>query len=153
MKKVAQAVLELLSSRLQEGNYTINLELSGELFVKGHEAQLGQIVMNLLTNALDAMPSGGTLSVSLKQVNSQCVLCVHDSGHGIPEELKERLFEPFFTTRGGKFRGLGLSLVRALTTAHGGSVTVESEAGKGSTFRVYLPIANRAETACVGLFR
>ena len=135
------AVTELLAPRLQQSIYRLELDLSDKIFVRGQEAQLHQIAVNLMANALDAMPDGGTLCVSLKPVARNCVLCVRDTGHGIPEELKERLFEPFFSTKGGKHRGLGLSLVQALVDRHGGSIAVESQAGQGSIFRVYLPLA------------
>jgi len=139
MTQVVLRVSELLKPRLQGSGCTLELDLPEELFVLGQETQLRQIVMNLMTNALDAMPQVGNLSVSLSQAARHCVLCVRDTGCGIPDELKERLFEPFFTTKEGS-TGLGLSLVHALVCRHGGTVAVESTKGQGSTFRVYLPL-------------
>jgi signal transduction histidine kinase len=104
---------------------------------------LGQLVKN----ALDATPSGGTVTLSARglrhDATSGVELSVRDSGAGIPRAFLSRVFDPFFTTKPpGKGVGLGLSLVRQSIEAHGGRIDVRSEAGRGTTVRVWLPIAS-----------
>lgn len=123
--------------------------------VLGDATQIQQILMNLCVNARDAMPSGGTLTITGEVVvlDEQYVgmhpeakagryVAIHvtDTGTGMPPDVQTRIFEPFFTTKEiGKGTGLGLSTVRTVVKSHGGFVTVYSELGKGTTFRVYLP--------------
>ena len=146
LTQIVLAVAELLGPALKGCGCKLELDLPDEFLALGQDTQLRQIVMNLMANARDAMPEGGTLSVSLGKAARNCVLRVSDTGCGIPDELKERLFEPFFTTKSGGM-GLGLSLVDALACRHGGTVAVESEVGVGSTFRVYLPLKGPEEGA------
>lgn len=131
--------------------------------VKADPTQLHQVLMNLCVNARDAMPNGGKLALSAENVrlsesqarlNPQAkpgpyvVLAVADTGEGIPRAIIDRIFDPFFTTKPeGKGTGLGLSTVLAIAKNHGGFVTVYSEPGKGSVFRVYLPAAGAPEAA------
>lgn len=123
--------------------------------VTGDPTQLHQVMMNLVVNARDAMPEGGTLEVTTENVvldevyvgmnpdakpGAFVVISVIDNGMGIPAEVKDRIFEPFFTTKEvGKGTGLGLSTVSAIVRSHGGFIHVYSEVGKGSKFKVYLP--------------
>jgi signal transduction histidine kinase/CheY-like chemotaxis protein len=123
--------------------------------VRADVGQMEQVLMNLVVNAQDAMPSGGVLTLSLEQTSlaedpgrsppdaragHYALLCVSDTGVGMEPSVLEHLFEPFFTTKGpGKGTGLGLSMVYGIVEQHGGSLDVASEPGKGSTFRIYLP--------------
>jgi PAS domain S-box-containing protein len=127
--------------------------------VRADSTQLMQVLMNLCINARDAMPDGGTLTLSGEnrvapaggtsanpwEIGERKVqLSVSDTGHGIPPEIRGRIFDPFFSTKEvGKGTGLGLSTVYGIVTAHGGTVTVDSEPGKGSRFRVLLPTNGR----------
>jgi signal transduction histidine kinase len=108
------------------------------------ESQIAQVLVNLVDNAARAIPDGrrGEILIRLGRGLPEMVrLAVSDNGRGIAPQLIERIFEPFFTTRPqGKGTGLGLSICSAAVTAHGGTLTVESEVGKGSTFRVELPV-------------
>jgi len=108
--------------------------------VRLSETQLQQVLLNLATNARDAMPKGGTLEFSAKnQGINQVLLCVSDTGVGMDEATRERVFEPFFTTKSvGKGTGLGLSMVFGVITQAGGEIAVESTLGQGTTFRLLL---------------
>jgi two-component system, cell cycle sensor histidine kinase and response regulator CckA len=124
-------------------------------WVKGDRTQLQQVLLNLAVNARDAMPMGGRLDLSAvnitldtvyaamtpeAKVASYVMIEVSDTGLGIPAEIRERIFEPFFTTKGvGDGTGLGLATVQAIVRSHRGFVTVYSEPGHGTTFKVYLP--------------
>jgi two-component system, NtrC family, sensor kinase len=100
--------------------------------------QLRQVFLNLILNAIDAMPDGGTLTVRTIAGPTVAVAEVQDTGVGIPEDIRARLFDPFFTTK-STGTGLGLSICAHIVTQHGGQLDVESEPGQGSTFRVALP--------------
>ena len=102
-----------------------------------------QVIINLLENARDAMDAGGgeiTIRTAYDRAAQRFMLQVHNSGRPIPEDIQARIFEPFFTTKDvGKGTGLGLSIVHGIVAAHGGEITVESAAGQGTTFSIYLP--------------
>ncbi|MES1240008.1 MAG: PAS domain S-box protein [Acidobacteriota bacterium] len=128
--------------------------------VWGDSGELHQVILNLVVNACDAMPAGGTLRLSLGDVEADqeiaveggrlppgryVLLQVSDTGKGMDEEVRARIFEPFFTTKGpGEGTGLGLSTVHAIVRRCKGGIAVESHPGKGSTFRVYLPCTESA---------
>ncbi len=155
---LARLVLELRKVLLEVFPKTISFEClaaPGLWPVNGVPSQLHQVFMNLCLNARDAMPRGGTLTISLENVmlddSSAAVIpegrpgpfvlaSVTDTGVGIPPDVLDRVFEPLFTTKEvGKGTGLGLATVVGIVKSHGGSVNVDSEQGKGSRFRVYLP--------------
>jgi two-component system NtrC family sensor kinase len=104
------------------------------------EAQLRQALLNLLRNAREAMPGGGPIDVRVTAEGMGVVVDVEDRGGGIPEEIRARVFDPFFSTK-GEGTGLGLAITRHIVRAHGGSLTCESREGGGTRFRVALPIA------------
>jgi len=106
--------------------------------------QIQQVLLNLLSNASESMWQGGTLTLTARRFHKGGFLevLVSDTGCGIPEKEIENIFEPFFTTKEeGKGVGLGLSVAYGIMTRHNGSIEVESELGKGSTFKVMLPVA------------
>jgi len=140
---------------------TVSTEIQPDLWhVCGDSTQLHQVMMNLYLNARDAMPEGGNLQISAKnifidenytkihdaaRVGSYIVLTVSDTGVGIPHEQLERIFEPFFTTKEfDKGTGLGLSTVMGIVKSHGGFITVSSLVNKGTLFQVYLPSVQTA---------
>ena len=110
--------------------------------IRADANQLSQILMNLVLNAAEATPNGGTISVSAQQVPTadSIELSVSDSGAGIPADILPHVFEPFFTTKRGKGTGLGLSISQTYVRSHGGDIRVESSAGRGTTVRITLPI-------------
>lgn len=109
--------------------------------------QLEQVVLNLLSNAVDAMPRGGTIRVALRaEDDGWAALEVGDEGHGIPEEIQARIFDPFFSTKEiGKGTGLGLAISYGIVQDHGGDIVVESSPGQGARFIVRLPPAGVGE--------
>ncbi|MBD2102765.1 PAS domain S-box protein [Leptolyngbya sp. FACHB-261] len=140
---------------------TIKSQLAPDLWMlSGDATQLHQVLMNLCVNARDAMPNGGTLSMTAAnllltrqdlrrhlgaQVGPYVVLTVSDTGTGMRPEVVDRIFEPFFTTKEvGKGTGLGLSTVMGIIRSHGGFVEVDSKVGRGTQFQVYLPAIEQA---------
>lgn len=133
------------------------------LVVNADSNQLDHVLINLATNARDAMPDGGLLSIATKRQDmdedycqyhgfgspgSYAVISVSDSGCGMAEPLCQRIFEPFFTTKEtGKGTGLGLSMAYGIVQQHNGYINVYSEPGNGTTFRIYLPLENAAAVA------
>lgn len=109
--------------------------------VMGNPTELRQVLINLIFNAVEAMPKGGTLSISTWRENDHACIAVQDTGIGMTSEVKRRIFDPFFTTKGEQGTGLGLSICYGIVTRHKGTIEVESEVGKGTTFVVKLPIA------------
>jgi signal transduction histidine kinase len=108
--------------------------------------QLAQVITNLTLNAVQAMPKGGTLTISTGREGEEVYVKFTDTGAGISEENQARIFEPFFTTKPtGEGTGLGLSVCRNLITRHHGRITVNSRLGSGTTFSVYLPPAMHVE--------
>jgi CheY-like chemotaxis protein len=122
----------------------------------GDAGQVEQVVMNLSLNARDAMPSGGTLTIVTRNAKEAdrlpvattgpyVLMTIRDTGTGMDAGTREHLFEPFFTTKPvGKGTGLGLSTVYGIVKQLGGFITVESEVGEGTTFRIFLPASSRA---------
>lgn len=107
--------------------------------VKADREKLVQVFLNIVLNAVQSMPSGGRVIISARAAEGCVELSFRDTGPGIPEENKEKLFKPFFTTK-STGTGLGLAISNRIVEAHGGKITFESEAGKGAIFKVRLPI-------------
>lgn len=102
-------------------------------------AELRQVLVNLIMNALDAMPQGGTLQLSSGAEGGEAFVAVQDSGVGITPELQARIFDPFVTTKGSRGSGMGLAIAQAVITRHGGRIDLSSTPGQGSRFVVWLP--------------
>jgi len=123
--------------------------------ILGDSTHLQTLFLNLITNALDAMPQGGVLTVKTRQVSPPfssedgrwLEISITDTGIGITEESKKRIFDPFFTTKKmGEGTGLGLAICEKIVKEHSGKIDLESEVGKGSTFSILIPIFERIET-------
>ena len=156
--------MEKLIARVLGEDIDIRFSLAdADTTVAADPGQLEQVVMNLCTNARDAMPSGGRLAVTtavveigadaapkagLAQGGRYAVLSIADSGTGMDAQTRERIFEPFFTTKEtGRGTGLGLSIAYGIVKQHNGQITVTSEPGRGTTFRIHLPLAGQAAEA------
>ncbi|WP_169829296.1 PAS domain S-box protein [Lacunisphaera limnophila] len=160
---VAREVETMIRSTFPK-NITLRFDVPKDLWlVTADPTQLGQVLLNLCVNARDALPAGGQLTVTARNVRldthfsllnreitpgPHVLLEVADTGTGIPQDIVDKIFEPFFTTKApGKGTGLGLSTVIGITRSHGGTINVYTEPGKGSVFKVYLPAAHDATEA------
>jgi signal transduction histidine kinase len=134
----------ILNDHLLSHSIETILDLAPVPYALGNPNRLEQVVINLVTNARDAMPQGGVITVSTKEEARDGApfvrLMVKDSGYGIPEEIIGRVFDPFFTTKEtGKGTGLGLSISLGIVREHRGEMRVESTKGFGSSFHVLIP--------------
>jgi signal transduction histidine kinase len=138
-------VAELTKYQLREGNIDVVFDLDPtQPHVTADHFQMDQLFLNLVLNAVQAMPGGGRLTLRTVREGDRVVAEVHDTGDGIPEEMVERIFDPFFTTREvGEGTGLGLTVSDSIASAHGGTLEVESTPGEGSIFRISFPALNR----------
>jgi PAS domain S-box-containing protein len=153
--------LNTLLLRIIEENIELKIAVSPEvLTIMADAGQMEQVLMNLATNARDAMPNGGILSIETKYAElggeylkmhsyvkpgGYALLSVSDTGTGMDENTKQRIFEPFFTTKEvGKGTGLGLAMIYGIIKQHDGYIDVYSEPGEGTAFKIYIPIINAA---------
>jgi len=139
-----EGLIRFLKSQLKLANIQVELKLeSTNPQILGNPLRLEQVFLNMIQNAIYAMEKTETKKLTIHTHLSQDAVNIEiiDTGVGIPSELKERIFDPFFTTRDvGVGTGLGLSISHSIIKEHKGSVEVESEVGKGTTFRIYLPL-------------
>ena len=127
---------------IKEGIRMVRNLAGGLPMIVADSAQLRQVTTNLVVNAIQAMPATGTLTVATSAADGWVELTVEDTGTGMSEEVKEKLFLPFFTTKDvSQGTGLGMAVVHGIVTSHGGSINVETQEGKGSRFRVRFPVA------------
>jgi signal transduction histidine kinase len=112
--------------------------------VSGSPAELREVLTNLVFNAVDAMPQGGTLTLRSRSTADHVFLSVEDTGTGMSPAVRQRLFEPFFTTKGERGTGLGLSVAFGIVQSHGGEISAASEVGQGSTLTIRLPVLREA---------
>jgi signal transduction histidine kinase/ActR/RegA family two-component response regulator len=119
---------------------TVTTELRDVPAIRGSESDLREVVINLLFNAVDAMPRGGTITIATGTEGDSIVVEVRDTGRGMAEEVRQRCFEPFFTTKGERGTGLGLAIVYGIVQRHGGSIDIQSEVSKGTVVVIRLPV-------------
>jgi len=124
---------------------TVDLQIGSNAMVMGDDSELREVLVNMVFNAIDAMPEGGTLSLITRTVGESVVIKVVDTGVGMYPEVRSRIFDPFFTTKGKAGLGLGLAVSFGIIRRHGGNIEVESHYGKGTEFCLTLPLAKLAE--------
>jgi signal transduction histidine kinase/HAMP domain-containing protein len=124
----------------------LQVEVEPGILVIGARAGLREALTNLVFNALDAMPRGGTIALSARRSADRVLLSVADTGDGMSPEVRRQIFEPFFTTKGDQGTGLGLAMVFGIVRHHGGQIDVTSEPGRGTTIRLSLPVGMAEES-------
>jgi signal transduction histidine kinase/ActR/RegA family two-component response regulator len=122
---------------------SMRFDCAAGVMVMGDESELSEVLVNLVFNAVDAMPHGGTLTMSARQTRDAVEISVRDTGTGMSEETRLRVFDPFFTTKDKAGMGLGLAVSYGIIRRHDATVDVESQLGAGTTFRIRLPIPTR----------
>ena len=137
--------------RAEASNVQIGLDLQirSKARVMGDESELREVLVNMVFNAVDAMPAGGQLTLAAEEADGTVIISVADTGLGMVPEVKSRIFDPFFTTKGKAGMGLGLAVSFGIIRRHEGSVEVESEVGVGTVFRIVLPKAKVAADTVV----
>jgi len=151
LDNLIQECLEVTKVRWKEEahlrgiRYEITTQVPYGLRVWGDDSELAEVFNNLIFNALDAMPNGGTLEVRAEPEEDAVVISFADTGVGMTADVIEKIYDPFFTTKSEKGTGLGLSLVRGIVLRHHGEIDVESKSGEGTTFRIRLPLCEGKE--------
>ncbi len=145
LRKLADHSLELVASKAADCGVKIEKEYAPDLpLIVVDPGQIEQIFVNLELNAIEAMPQGGTLKISIKKSDSKRIaIKISDAGCGIPAQIRSRIYDPFFTTKEAG-TGLGLSVVHRIVENHGGEIFLSTVEGKGTTFTVTLPINNNS---------
>jgi signal transduction histidine kinase len=140
LNEVLREAARLLQSRPEFRGVEFGLELgAGPLLVRGNQVMLGQVAVNLVLNACEAQPGGGEVRVASRRDADAALVEVADRGPGVAEADRERIFEPFFSTKHST--GLGLSICHTIVRQHGGELTLAPREGGGSVFRIRLPAA------------
>ncbi|HEY5233430.1 MAG TPA: ATP-binding protein [Verrucomicrobiae bacterium] len=143
LNDVVEKTLDLLQPEVENRGIAVKTKLARNLTATPVDAtQLQQVLVNLVKNAAQAMTTGGTLTLQTGESNDGVWVSVNDTGGGIPQEQINRIFEPFYTTK-KKGSGLGLMIVQRIVRAHGGRIELESHVGRGTTFRIWLPLHER----------
>jgi PAS domain S-box-containing protein len=143
LNEVVTKTLELLRPELENRGVNVKTKLARQLPISSIDpTQIQQVLVNLIKNALQAMTKGGALTIQTGEGADGIWVSVADTGGGIPQEQINRIFEPFFTTK-KKGSGLGLMIVQRIVRAHGGRIELDSQVGRGTTFRVWLPLHER----------
>ena len=142
LNDIVSNILYFIDVRFISRQITILHRLDEKLpLIQADEVQMSQVLVNLITNSIHAMPRGGELIIATKTKNNFVSLSVRDTGHGMTSEVRKKIFEPFFTTKPvGQGTGLGLSVVQGIVIAHHGKIQVNSQPGKGTRTEVLLPL-------------
>jgi signal transduction histidine kinase len=138
LNRLVAETLRLFEGQLEQAHIAAILDLARDLrAVPADAEQMARALRNLILNAIDAMPKGGTLTIRTSALDGRTRLEVSDTGQGLTPEECERLFTPYYTTK-THGTGLGLAIVQSVVSDHGGHISVESEPGKGARFRIDL---------------
>src|SRR5262249_28818884 len=143
LNEVAEKTVKLLGPEIENRGLRVKTRLARQLPLAPLDpTQIQQVLVNLIKNAIQATTKGGTLAVQTGEAGDGVWVSVSDDGAGIPPDQLNRIFEPFFTTR-KKGSGLGLMIVQRIVRAHDGRIELESQVGRGTTFRIWLPLQER----------
>jgi PAS domain S-box-containing protein len=134
-------------ARLRGLDYDVTLDAEAGLHTYGSASELREVFVNLIVNAVDAMPRGGRLAIGCAREGDRLNLSFADNGTGMPEDVREKIFEPFFSTKGAQGTGLGLSVSYSIIERHEGVIKVESEVDRGTTFTIDIPAAELGVSA------
>ena len=144
MKDVCEMSRPRWESRVDGPQIRLALVADCTASVLGDAVELREVLVNMIYNAIDAMPSGGEIRMSSQETSGRVVLTIADNGTGMTPDVKSRLFDPFFTTKGRGGTGMGMAVSFGIIRRHNGSIDVESEPGRGTIFRISLPVAEGA---------
>lgn len=140
LAEMLQYILNLMSKQLSESNVKVIIDFIGTIpMIKAVGSQIQQVFINLILNAMDAMPEGGVLNIKTRPLKGGVEIIFQDQGNGIPREKQANIFEPFFSTKDGG-TGLGLTVSYNIITAHGGTLELIPDRDPGACFRIFLPI-------------
>lgn len=144
--EVVDDVLPLLHADLDRRNIRLEMDVDGAIRFSADPVKMGRVLLNLATNAMNAMEEGGRLKIGARPEPPELMLEVTDTGCGIPEEIRDRIWEPFFSHGKPHGTGLGMAIVKRIVAQHGGRVELDSEVGRGTTVRIFLPLATPTPT-------
>ncbi len=144
-ERIMKIVLDMINPRVNDKSIFgvdihIYKDLNAKGYVKGREFEIREVIINILNNAIDAMPSGGNIKIKTYNMNNYIYIEIEDSGEGIPKNILSRIFDPFFSTKGVNGNGIGLSVSYKIIKDHGGSIEVESKENLGTKFIISLPM-------------
>ena len=137
-------------ARIRGLEYEVRLDTERGHFTYGSASELREVFVNMIVNAVDAMPRGGKLLITCRRIENRLQLLFNDNGVGMPDDVQQKIFEPFFSTKGAQGTGLGLSVSYSIIERHSGSISVVSEPGKGACFTIDLPAVG-ADSSSAGL--
>lgn len=144
VEEVADDTLPLINHLLGKAAITVEMDHGATRAIRVNRTEFQQVLINLMVNAIHAMPEGGTLRVMTRDAGSEVIVEISDTGNGMPEHVRARAFDPFFTTKLGGGTGLGLSITRKIIERYGGRIALSSAPGTGTQFRIWLPVADAA---------
>jgi signal transduction histidine kinase len=142
--EILEGTLSLVRYDRNFKKIAIHADVSETPPIKIDPDQIQQVFLNLILNARDAMPDGGNLDISVKQVDGHVEMLFADTGHGIDADVRDKVFDPFFSTKGPTMgTGLGLSICYSIIKDHGGTIEIDSEKGKGTRFIIKIPVGEQ----------
>ncbi|MFQ5604730.1 MAG: PAS domain S-box protein [bacterium] len=138
-----KSMIDILQPEFNQKQITFDFKFQhGELDIRFDRVQIRRVILNIVRNAIDAMPKGGKLHIRVHKMDQRAVIDIQDSGMGIPPDMIDKIYDPFFTTKDFG-TGLGLAITQQVINEHGGQITCKSELGKGTTFSIELPLNNK----------
>jgi signal transduction histidine kinase len=142
MRVIADAAIHVHDKKISDKELILLKDAPHEAPIRAHSGEMLQVLSNLLSNAIDALPKNGSIRIRIRRKHESVHVTLADDGHGIPNELLRRIFEPFFTTKGERGTGLGLAISKSIIERHSGRMQLRSSVRSGrsgTTFRITLP--------------